>query len=169
MNVDKLYEILRETTGQFRKGAVFQGSPNLVAAAESGEQEALAKAGGGVLEIYDMPAESDVPPECETVDMHFVTVAVNKAKAEARRADLLAILNDYPNPAELAGGPSYIAVGGVLGDQGAAFELFALGKVLGIWDVITPEKLGLTGDLARQAAGAGYIMCTGYRREAQAA
>ena len=52
-----------------------------------------------------------------------------------------------------------------IGDQGAAFELFALGKVLGIWDIITPEKLGATGDMARQMAGAGFIMCTGYRRD----
>lgn len=163
---DKFYQIIGETCGQFRKGPIYQGSPNLVAAAESGDPTALEKGGGGVLEIYDMPPAEAIPDECEVVDMHFVKVAVNKARAEARRADLIALLDSYPNPAELAGGPSYMAVGGVVGDQGAAFELFALGKVLGIWGVITPATFGMTGAEADRAAGAGYIMCTGYRRKA---
>jgi hypothetical protein len=165
MDLSKLYDILADTCGQFRKGAVYEGSPNLVAAAQSDEPDAMEKAGGGVLEIYAIPPEAAIPDDCERVDMHFVTVAVSKARAEARRAEFIALLNDYPNPAELAGGPSYIAVGGVIGDQGAAFEMFALGKVLGLWDVITPEKFGMTGEEARRAAGAGYIMCTGYRPE----
>lgn len=169
MDVSKIYDILRETCGQFRKGPVYQGSPHLVEQMKHGLPEGEMLKGGGVLEIYDMPPESAIPDECEHVDLHFVTVAVNKAKAEEHRAELIALLNDYPNPAELAGGPSYIAVGGVIGDQGAAFELFALGKVLGIWDIITPGKLGATGEQARQMAGMGYIMCTGYRPEAQAA
>lgn len=161
----KFYDILRETCGQFRKGEVYQGSPGMVEWAKSGMDRS---APGGVLEIYDMPPTDAIPDECETVDMHFVNVAVNKAKAEARRAELIALLDAYPNPEELAGGPSYMAVGGVVGDQGAAFELFALGKVLGIWDVITPEKMGFTGDMADQMAGGGFIMCTGYRRQAEA-
>ena len=163
MNTQKLLAILADCVGQFRKGPVFQGSPNLVEQMEAGLGEEGLK-GGGVLEIYNMPAEREIPDECERVDMHFVTVAVNKAKAEKHRAELISLLNDYPNPEELAGGPSYIAVGGALGDQGLAFELFALGKVLGIWDVITPERMGVTGAEADQMAGMGYIMCTGYRQ-----
>lgn len=99
----------------------------------------------------------------EKVDLHFVTVAVDKAAAEAERANLIALLDQWPEPDLLAGGPSYIGVGGVLGDQGAAFELFALGKVLGIWDVITPEVFGFTGEEARDVAGKGLILITGYR------
>jgi len=159
-SVGKVYEILRETTGQFRKGNIFEGSPELVAQAEAGIGDEGLR-GGGVLEVYAMPHESEADG-LEKVDMHFVTVAVNKAKAEARRAELIGLLNAYPAPDRLAGGPSYIEVGGELGDQGAAFELFALGKVLGFWDVITPETFGAIGDQARQLAGSGFIMCTGY-------
>lgn len=161
MDINGLYEILRKTCGQLRKGEVFEGTPEMVAwAKEPGDDPAPS----GVLEVYAMPRESDPAfAEFEKVDCHFVTVAVNKAAAEGEREKLLTILNDWPEPDMLAGGPSYIAVGGVIGDQGAAFELFALGKVLGLWDVITPEKLGMTGDMARQMAGSGFIMCTGYR------
>jgi hypothetical protein len=162
MDIDKLYAIRRETTGQLRKGEVFEGSPQMVEYAKAGDWEAPAP--GGVLEIYDMPKDNDAAFDgLEKVDLHFVTIAVNKEAAESRRGDLILLLNDWPNPERLANGPSYIEVGGVIGDQGAAFELFALGKVLGLWDIITPEKLGASGEQARQMAGAGYIMCTGYR------
>lgn len=163
MNTNALYEILRKTTGQLRKGEVFEGSQGMVEWAEKGDAEAPAP--GGVLEVYMMPKESDPAFDgLEKVDMHFVTIAVNKEAAEKERANFIALLNDWPDPEQLAGGPSYIAVGATIGDQGAAFELFALGKVLGIWDVITPELLGATGEQARQMAGGGFIMCTGYRR-----
>lgn len=164
MNLERLYEILSETTVQLRKGEVFEGTPELVEAAKSDDPEALEKAGGGVLEIFAMPHESEARPDLEKVDLHFVTIGVDKALAEERRADLVAILNDYPDPEELAGGPSYIAVGGQIGDQGAAFQLFALGKVLGLWSIITPGTFGMTGKDADRAAGNGYIMISGYRR-----
>lgn len=168
MNITALYDILRETTGQLRKGEIIQGTPEMVAWANSGASEEAAP--GGVLEVYAMPKDTDPSFDgLEKIDLHFVTIAVNKANAEKRRADLIAILDSWPNPEELAGGPSYIAVGGTIGDQGSAFELFALGKVLGIWDIITPETFGATGEEARRMAGAGFIMCTGYRPEVRAA
>ena len=77
--------------------------------------------------------------------------------------ELIAILKTYPQPERLAGGPSYIEVGGEIGDQGAAFQLFALGKVLGLWDIITPEKLGITGPEANQMAGMGFVMMSGFK------
>lgn len=164
MNLDKLYEILAETTAQLRNGPALQGTPEMVAYAEAGDFEKPAPV--GVLEIYDMPAASDPAFEpFEKVDLHFVTIAVDKAKAEARRGDLIDILNSWPDPERLAGGPSYIDVGATIGDQGAAFLLFALGKVLGIWNVITPALLGATGAEADRCAGMGFIMCSGYRRD----
>lgn len=149
MNFDKLYEILGETTAEFRKG------------------EAIEKRAVGpvdVVEIYDMPPESEAVG-LEMVDVFFMTIGVDKVKAESRRADLIEILNDWPN-GEMADGPSYIAVGGTIGSQGAAFNLFALGKVLGLWEIITPDKLFLMGQQARDAAGSGFIMITGYRKGA---
>lgn len=41
----------------------------------------------------------------------------------------------------------------------------ALGHVLGIWRIVTPEDLGFTGAKAEQAAGLGYVMQAGYQRE----
>lgn len=99
----------------------------------------------------------------ERVDCHFIDIAVDHAKAKSARADLINILNNWPND-QLAGGPSYIDVGATIGDQGAAFQLFALGEVLGLWSIITPKKLGLDDETAESFAGAGLIMMTGYRR-----
>lgn len=109
------------------------------------------------------------PEGLEMVDVEFMVVGVDKAKAETRRAELRAILDAWPQPERLAGGPSYIEVGGVIGDQGAAFLLFALGKVLGLWGLITPASMGITGPDAREMAGAGFVMITGYRPERAAA
>lgn len=92
-----------------------------------------------------------------------MVIGVDRAKAESYREPLIGLLNAYPDPAQLAGGPSYIHVGGVIGDQGAAFCLFALGQVLGLWTVITPATMGFTGAEARDMAGAGFVMISGYR------
>lgn len=160
MNLDSLYAILADTTVQLRKGDVYEGTPELVEQAKAGTEELK---GGGVLEVYAMPHVDEVKPEIEKVDMEFLVIGVDKAKAETHRAELVELLNTYPRPDRLAAGPSYIEVGAEIGDQGAAFQLFALGKVLGLWDVITPALFGMTGEQARQAAGAGYIMMSGYK------
>ena len=159
MDLDALYKMLAETTQQFRKGEVLEGTPEMVAWAKKGDLEEPAP--GGVLEIYDM-APASAASHLETVDVHYVVIGVDREKAEERRAQFMAFLREYPDPDRLAAGPSYIEVGALIGDQGAAFQLFALGKVLGVWDVITPEQLGISGSLAEQMAGSGYIMCTGY-------
>lgn len=153
MNTNRLYEILSETTCQFRKGAEIE------------ERKAGSVA---VTEIYAMPHESEAQSGIEKVDMEFLTIGVNRAKAEAHRDELVKILNEYPEPERLKGGPSYIEVGAEIGDQGAAFQLFALGKVLGLWDVITPAALGFTGEEARALAGRGMVMMSGYPRAAAA-
>ena len=150
MDTTRLHEILRLTTSQFRKG-------------ETVNQHKVGAV--GVTEVYAMPHESSATG-VELVDVHFIKIGVDKEKAAAHKDELIKILNEYPNPERLAGGPSYIEVGGALGDQGAAFCLFALGKVLGLWSVITPESLGMTGEDAHRAAGNGYIMISGYGHEA---
>ncbi len=147
MNLDRLYQILRETTAQLRKG------------------EEIDKLPGGSMHIYAMPHESQAKNgiEIEKVDLHFIIVGVDKAKSEQYKDELIAILKTYPQPERLASGLSYIEVGGEIGDQGAAFQLFALGKVLGLWDIITPEKLGFTGSEAAQMAGSGFVMMSGFK------
>lgn len=149
MNLDRLYRILGETTIQLRKGA----------AVEESTSDPLQ-----VVDIYLMPHESDARPDLERVDMELVVIGVDKATAATRKDELVAILREYPKPERLTHGPSYIEVGAEIGNQGAAFQLFALGKVLGLWDVITPSKLGITGDQAREMAGSGFVMMTPYPR-----
>lgn len=148
MDVERLWEVIRETTREFRKGE------------EVTEQK---KGRLRVVEIFAMPHESEIPEGLEQVDCHFITVGIDKAKAEEYRQELMGLLLDYPIPGHLEQGPSYIEVGGVVGDQGMALRLFALGKVLGFWDVIIPEKLGITGSEADQMAGMGFVMISGFK------
>jgi hypothetical protein len=161
VNLDRLYHILGETTVQLRKGEVFEGTPELVEQAKAGDE----LKGGGVLTINAMPHESEAQSHIEKVDMELLTIGVDKAAAERHKAEVIEILKTYPN-GRLADGPSYIEVGGEIGDQGAAFQLFALGQVLGLWKVITPKMLGATGEQARQMAGMGYVMVSGFKAAA---
>jgi hypothetical protein len=147
MNTKLLYEILAECTVQLRKG------PQI-----SGKQ----LPGVDVVEIYMMPDESEAPDDMFKLDVFFLVVGVDLEKAEARKTELLDVLSSYPNPERLAGGPSYIEVGAEIGDQSAAFQLFAIGKALGLWDVITPETFGFSGEKARAMAGQGFVMMTGH-------
>lgn len=160
MNIERLYQILANTTVHLRKGEMVEGTPALVEQINSGAEKLE---GGGTVEIYAMPSAKDAPPKLELIDLEFIVVGVDKEKAEEHQAELINILKSYPEPKRLADGPSYIEVGGVLGDQGAAFQLFALGKVLGLWDVITPARLGFAGAEARQMAGVGFVMMSGYK------
>ncbi|MBU6431427.1 MAG: hypothetical protein KGJ58_04075 [Patescibacteria group bacterium] len=162
MKLGRLCQILRETTAQLRKGEEIEGDPKLVDAVNFKEGDNLDKLPGGS-HIYAMPHESQAKDGIEKVDLHFIVVGVDKAKAEQYKDELVAILKTYPQPERLAGGLSYIEVGGEIGDQGAVFQLFALGKVLGLWDVITPEKLGITGPEANQMAGMGFVMMSGFK------
>lgn len=150
MNLTRLHEILRLTTIQLRKG-------DLVRTEAVGPVD--------VVHIDLMPHESEARDHLELIDLEFLTVGVDKAMAGRLKDELIAILRTYPNPESLRGGPSYITVGAEIGDQGAAFQLFALGKVLGLWEVITPAFHGLVGEEAKRAAGAGFIMITGFYGE----
>ena len=163
MNLTRLYEILAETTTQLRKGEIFEGTPELVEQARRGDEELK---GGGVLEVFAMPHEAEAKPGVEKVDLEFLVIGVDRAAAEQHKAELIELLKTYPEPDRLAGGPSYIEVGAEIGDQGAAFQLFALGKALGLWDVITPATMGFTGPEARQMAGNGFVMMSGFKAAA---
>lgn len=164
MNLDRLYKILSETTVQLRKGEMVHGDKHLVDAVKEGRD--LDKERGGVVTIDAMPHVTEAPSGIEKVDLEFLVIGVDKAAAEKNKAELVEILKTYPQPDRLAGGPSYIEVGAEIGDQGAAFQLFALGKVLGLWDVVTPATMGFTGAEARQMAGSGFVMMTGFKAAA---
>lgn len=148
---ERLYAMLDTTTTIFRKGEVVEREES---------------AGVEVVHVYRYPHESEADDDVQLVDCHFVTVGVRDAASHAD--EFKALCDAYPDPERLAGGPSYIEVGGVVGSQDGAFRLFALGEALGVWTVVTPKKLGMEGPMADQMAGAGYVMCSGYQPEAPA-
>src|SRR5689334_22647969 len=78
MDLEKLYDVLNEATALFRKGP-----------AVSERQDGAMK----VTEVYDMPHVHDADGSLEQVDCHFLIVGVDKARAEARRSELLELLD----------------------------------------------------------------------------
>jgi hypothetical protein len=146
--------MLDKTTKEFRKGEEVEESI----------YGGVGVGGFGVVDIYAMPHVSTAKG-LELVDCVFIVVGVDNAMADIVKDDLIGLLNDYPNPDRLAAGPSYMEVGAVLDSQDYALRLFALRQVLGLWKVITPGTMGVVeASIARQMAGSGFIMISGYKR-----
>lgn len=144
MDTERLYNIIEETTVQLRKGPVVEERD--VGAAH-------------VTEVWAMPHESTLVDEAYAkVDVSFMVVAVHREQAEARKAELVEVLKGYPSLSRLLEGPSYIEVGAEVGSQEIALRLYALGEVLGFWEVVTPERIGVQGEEARALAGRGFVM-----------
>jgi hypothetical protein len=140
--------LLAETTTVYRKGA-----PVIVEHSGS----------SAVVRFDNYPALPADSPPATLLDLHYVWVAVDLAAAEQRRPELLTLLSNYPDPASLARGPSYLALGIELDSQEAALRLIALGAALGVWELITPRTLGIEGAQAEELASSGYILCSGTR------
>ena len=105
----------------------------------------------------DTRPDRDAPRH--SVNVHFFWVAVQN---NPTKDELLALLRaEYPQLDRLAKGPSYIEMGGALGDQGLALQLIGLGELVGLWKAITPASLGLTGEQANELAGKGFVMAGG--------
>ena len=141
-------------TALWRKGPVFR--------------EDTSAGGLQVTTIDAMPKAPPAAPGIALVDVHFATVSVEIAKAMQWRTRIIDHLKAWPSPGRLEQGPSYIEIGGVLGDQGQALRLMGLGEVLGFLKVMTPAHLGVEGPHADSMAGAGFVMISGFRPEAPA-
>lgn len=142
-----IYGALTSCAGMYRSG------PEVVDSQKVGDVR--------VVEVFAMPHEAEIADDLEVVDMHFVKVAVDRSKAEDVRPLITRWCNEHPI---MEPGPNYISLGGEIGSQDLALLLMAVGEVLGLWKVIIPERFGLTGEEAHMAAGAGYVMTTGYAR-----
>ena len=130
-------------------------------------------------------------PEVETKDVGGVQVttvmAFPEAKEGERHADLHFMLaskdESFPTKEELiatvqaaigegefvtmeaqrlAGGLSYIDLGGWLGSQDLAVRLIGAMELAEIGPAITPATLGITGTQANELAGMGVVMMTPY-------
>ena len=151
MDSDKLYKIIRKTTRVYRKGEPVQRK-------QIGNLK--------VVELFGYEHTTNVPKadNFEKVDMVFVDVVVDKSQAEKCKDELQRILIEYPQPEKLAGGPSYIELSPNCGlEQDGGLRLMALGKVLGLWDVISGKTLGMDDTEAREMAGMGLLNISGYK------
>lgn len=144
------------------KEALYRSLVRTTRLLRAGEEVTTEKHGGVTVTTIDaMPPASDAQPDETIVDCVLVKVGVTNA--ENARDDLVAWLKTL-DQAYLAQGPSYIWFGGEIGDQGLAFQLMALGQVLGLWKVMTPAVLGFTGDVARELAGSGFVVIDGFKK-----
>jgi hypothetical protein len=145
-NMDK---ILSDCTTMYRKG-----------------EEVVVE--GPVTHVYAMDHVEEAVPSEVQIDVHFCVIGVDMAKAEEHAGGFAELLMAWPSEAwgyptqALKDGPSYISVGGVVGSQDNALRMFGLGAALKMWDVITPEKLGMTGSDADKLAGNGFVMMSGW-------
>lgn len=164
MNIDRLYEIIRDCAVQCRTGpAVTVDGEEATEAQKQQINEGTMES--GVIEFFSMPHISEVQkqrPDMKLVDMVFLDIAVDPAKAEKHRAELVSILNQYPEMDRLKSGPSYMELGAVFGDQGFAMMVMAVGSVLGLWGIISGKLTGMSDEDARDAAGIGFLLVSGY-------
>jgi hypothetical protein len=123
----------------------------------------------GPLRVVEISTYPETPDRGRLVDVHFLSVGFTEAAVISKRAFLEMIYDaeigefaDMPLPT-LAGGPSYITLGGWLGSQDLALRFIALGEFIGTWEAITPGRLGVTGPKADTLAGGGLVMSSGVR------
>jgi len=122
-----------------------------------------------VITIDNFPALPDGPRS--TVDCHFVEVGFTEALATMDHAEFydavmaaqVGVFATMP-PERWEAGPSYIEIGGWIGDQTDAFKFMACVQAHGLGEVITPARLHITEEaLANQMAGLGYVLLSGIR------
>lgn len=123
--------------------------------------------------VHDMTSgtSTNQPPDTGAIDVHFFRVLISPDFDPAVFTRLLREWIDHgrgafdedPKTDELAGGPSYIRWGYLLGDQTLALLTMACGAKAGLWEVITPGTLGITGEEAADLAGRGFVMTSGLK------
>ena len=152
MSIQELQEALPKWVRLERR----QGDPELK----------VRKAGDvGVIELNTFPEE---PPNAVRADVHFVMVAPNEGfpdKDELIRVVVGAIgKGEFSEitAEDLAGGPSFITLGGWLGSQDLALMLIGAVELARIAKAITPKALGMSDRTAEAMAGAGLVMLGPY-------
>ena len=98
----------------------------------------------------------------QRVDCSIVSVGVDVDRARTYLDDIVALLDEYPDPARLQDGPSYKQVAEIVGDDVTALRLFGLGRVLDLWAVLTPADFGIEPEMVEEAADLGMVVISGY-------
>ena len=111
-----------------------------------------------------VPNPEQHQPSGHTADVHFFKVAAKDWCVSADELKKLVQANVKGSYGDVdlfdKKEHSYIELGGWIGDQGLALTLMGLGSVLGLWELLTPERMfGKTfpKEMLDQMAGAGYI------------
>jgi hypothetical protein len=122
--------------------------------------------GIAVTEVMGFPeTPAEAPIDEVAADVHFVEVV--RGEDFPTKDELIAYVQDALGEGEfgttmsaddLAGGPSYITLGGWLGSQDLALMLIGAVELAGIAKAITPKALGMTGEMADTMAGNGLVM-----------
>jgi len=116
---------------------------------------------------------AEVAPDAVRINLHFVEIAPTAEFPD--REELIAVVRAALGPGEfttmwaedLAGGPSYITLGGWLGSQDLALMLIGAVELAGISPAITPTMLGMDDEMANVMAGNGFIMLGPFPRWAE--
>lgn len=109
---------------------------------------------GKCVDSGDNPEEHQ--PEGHTVDLTFFKVALigepSKDEFEELTADISELLKEGTEI-------GYMQLGGMLGDQGMALQVMAIGDLLGVWKVNSPESMlpFMDAEMKMQMAGQGMI------------
>jgi hypothetical protein len=106
----------------------------------------------------------------KVVELHFMTVAVDVARAQAHGVNFLDFMANSrairPMGSSTDMFTSYTDIGGAVGDQWLGLQAMAAGEALGLWKVYTPADAGYEGGDANAIAGAGGVMIGPPRDEA---
>jgi hypothetical protein len=114
-------------------------------------------------------ASEKFQPNGHSVDVHFFKVVMRKS--ELTSADKEIIKNNFIiliknhkgiyKDIDIFNGGEYdfIEIGAWIGDQGIALTFMAMGELLGIWNVITPDRVAsdLSEETKDMLAKAGFI------------
>lgn len=120
-------------------------------------------------ECTDIHAEK-FQPDGYTIDIQFFKVALRNSDLtgtdkEIIKNDFLRLIKGHKGvyrDIDILDGEehSFIDIGAWIGDQGIALTLMGMGELLGIWNVITPNRLvpDYSKETRDMLAGAGYIL-----------
>lgn len=151
MSTTALNDFVRRVTVAYRKGEE-------VTVTENGAVR--------VIEINGYPTA----PDSTGVDVHFLMIGFTPEVDEITPLEFVDMIVDAETGEwmsflldEFKQGPSYITIGAWLGSQDQALRFMALGEHYGLWHVITPAKLGATGERADKMAGTGFVMISGLK------
>lgn len=106
---------------------------------------------------FDAPnSPENKQPSGHTADLVFFKVA--KKESASGKEFRAMVKEEFPHWLD-SKEHSYIEMGADMGDQGIALMTMGLGKLLNVWDLLTPESVMpfLPDDLKMQMAGQGMV------------